>query len=189
MKTKIKILLIALLSIVLCLVLTGCGEQQEVNETDANKLAEEFVKAIMELDEGEESDASGEAVEGEYVEDEDGDLKEEEGEEEEVTDPYAGTLTEVYSDDSTLIYKDEDAYMVFKHNGDEITGYSVYAEFDSEEEAKEALDEYNEDPDEDVINAYVDGNKVYLEYDKSVYEDLTLSTVKLMYTLMQDDGE
>ena len=160
---KLKIALIGILSIVLCLVLTGCGTEpaeksQEVEDIKIEALGDD-------------------------------DLEDEDIEDEEEAE-YESSVTKLYEDDSKIVYQDGEAIMEFTFNGEEITGYKVYTEFDTAEDAQLALDDYNEDPDEDISRAYVEGNKLYFEYDESVYGELTASEVKFMYSILEvTDGE
>lgn len=157
---KLKIFLIGFLSIVLCLCLTGCGAEETKYENIANAIVNEFFDENTKTAEVEGEDES-------YEQD---------------------SVKKIYEDNSKLIYQEGDTYMVYTFSGDRITGYSAYTEFENVAAAQIALNEYNKDPDEEVRRAYIDGNKLYFEYDETVYGDLTVSEVKLTYSLLESFG-
>ena len=141
-------------------ILTGCGAKEEVTKNELETQINNVIDDIF-SDLGNNTNYSTSTINDKSL-----DLPE-----------------ELYSDDTKLVFQDDDdTYMVFTYSGETITGYSVYVLFDSEALAKVALEEYNKDPDEDVKKVYVDGNKVIIEYDESVYKDLTTSAVKYIYT-------
>ncbi len=179
---KTKLFLIGLISIVLCFALAGCGEQEKVEENinaQIDKIMEDILAEIDEENVIEESDIAPETI----VEPEDTELTTEPEEDSEESTIKALGL---YSNDTQIVFKEDDTYMVFTHNGDEITGYYAYVICENAELAQAAIDEFNQDRDDDVKDVYLDGNKVVIEYEESVYEGLTVETVKLAYSFLQE---
>ena len=159
---KTKLFLIGLISIVLCLCLTGCGAQEKTTQNDIENQINSLIDDIFS-----ETDATNSSTSA--------------------TTDKARDVSDLYKDNTLVFEDDDDTYMVFTYSGEKITGYSVYIVYESEEIAKLALNEYNLDPDEDVKRAYVDGNRVVIEYDESVYDDLTTTAVKFLYTIEEKD--
>ena len=95
---------------------------------------------------------------------------------------------ELYSDSSKIVYDFSGVYkLVFDYSGDKITGYSLYFQYNSVEEATYAREsikaQYEEAEVEDVS---IKGKYVVVKYAPSVYEDLTVEAVKTTYSYLQE---
>lgn len=167
---KTKLFLIGLISIVLCLCLTGCGTQENVvTQKDVEQQVNNLIDMLLSDDETENNTTAAVSTENNSTE----------------TVSKSNPL-KLYSDDTKIVFLEDDTYMVFTYSGNEITGYTAYVLFDSAAEAQIALAEYNEDPDEDVKSIQANGSTVVLEYDESVYEGLTVDMIKLAYSYLEE---
>ena len=95
---------------------------------------------------------------------------------------------EISSDKNTISFKqDETTTAVYHHDGEKITGFEAYKEFDSVELALAAEAEAKADPEtmEDVESIKVEGNKVHVVFKASAYEGTTLEEVQQAVALIQ----
>lgn len=78
-------------------------------------------------------------------------------------------------------------HQVYTYEGEKITGFKSYAEFESTEKAKEAYDKYNsaEEFKSEFKNVEIDGKYVILTVPEEQYKDLTTSTIKSYIDLLE----
>ncbi len=96
---------------------------------------------------------------------------------------------ELYSDETKIVYNNEDEYKIVIHkDGDKITGIEHYYSFETEEEATLAISEltnkYNANEDfEQIIQ-----NDRYIKvlFKKESYETLTLTDIKEQYSNLEE---
>ena len=156
---KKKILLVGILIISICLVLTGC-ENKEV-ETSKNTTTEnEAIKTNKTAENNNKNEETKTDI----------DLN----------------IEELYSDNSKLVYKNEDTYMVFTYSGEKITGFTAYEEYASAYAAQLALEEYNKDPDPDVAKVYLKGRYLVAEFKDSEYTTFSVSELKQAMSYLQE---
>ena len=101
-------------------------------------------------------------------------------------DQNSSDIIELYSDDSKLVYRSTDnTDLVFYHEGEKITGYETYITYEDSAAATLALNLLDKE-DESIKNAYTRGKYLIVEYDESVYKDLTASAVRFAYGALRE---
>ena len=93
---------------------------------------------------------------------------------------------ELYSDDTKLVFARGDGKVVFYYSGNEITGETAYFNYQTNAAAKIALDVLNNDKDDNIDKAYVQGKYLVVEYNENEYGTLTLEDVKLTYSYIEE---
>lgn len=91
---------------------------------------------------------------------------------------------ELYSDSSKIVFQNGNAKLVYYYSGDKITKYESYLDYQSSTAAKYALSILEKDG--DIKKAYTDGRYLIIEYDESVYEDLTTTDVRTVYSYLKE---
>ena len=91
---------------------------------------------------------------------------------------YVVTMDREEDDDTSSAVK---VHYVFNHSGDKITGAAIYAEFENEDAAKAAFEEYKKEND-DTENMSVDGKYIVTKADQKDYEDYTLEDIKASFS-------
>ena len=79
-------------------------------------------------------------------------------------------------------------YYVFTHSGDKITGAAMYAEFENEDAAKAAFEEYKTE-NEDTTNVSVNGKYFIIKSEANEFEDYTLEDIKSIYEYEDEDED
>lgn len=79
-------------------------------------------------------------------------------------------------------------YYVFNHSGDKITGAAMYAEFENEDAAKAAFEEYKAE-NEDTTNVSVNGKYFIIKSEANEFEDYTLEDIKSIYEYDYEDED
>ena len=79
-------------------------------------------------------------------------------------------------------------YYVFTHSGDKITGAAMYGEFESEDAAKAAFEEYKAE-NEDMKNVSVSGKYFIIKSEADEFDDYTLDDIKSMYEEIDYEDE
>ena len=92
---------------------------------------------------------------------------------------------ELYSDDTKMVFKIEDIEAVYYYEGETITAYHAYAKYPTVADANIALAAAKQEENETIDKAYVKGTYLVIEYNKSLYENLTTSNVRLLYSTLE----
>ena len=92
---------------------------------------------------------------------------------------------ELYSDDTKMVFKIEDIEAVYYYEGETITAYHAYAKYPTIADANIALAAAKQEENETIDKAYVKGTYLVIEYNKSLYENLTTSNVRLLYSALE----
>ena len=92
---------------------------------------------------------------------------------------------ELYSDDTKMVFKIEDIEAVYYYEGETITAYHAYAKYPTVADANIALAAAKQEENETIDKAYVKGTYLVIEYNKSLYENLTTSNVRLLYSALE----
>ena len=87
----------------------------------------------------------------------------------------------VTNDKQIVFFQPENTYIVYKNDGEKITGHETYTDYASEESAKEALKGYTEADRANFADIKTDGQYVVVVYKDEEYKDYTLSLVKQAY--------
>ena len=93
---------------------------------------------------------------------------------------------ELYSDDTKLVFARGDGKVVFYYKGNEITGETAYFNYQSNALAKIALNALNNEEDDNIAKAYIQGKYLVVEYNENEYGTLTLDEVKLTYAYLEE---
>jgi len=93
---------------------------------------------------------------------------------------------ELYSDSTKYVFELSNTKYVFYYSGDTITAYHTYVDYNDAATAKTAyqllkLEDYPE-----VNKYYVKGKYIVFEWNKSQYEDMTVSELKTAYSYMKE---
>ena len=98
---------------------------------------------------------------------------------------YVVTVNREEGDDTSSADK---VHYVFNHSGDKITGAAIYAEFENEDAAKAAFEEYKkENDDNDTVNMSVDGKYIVTKADQKEYENYTLEDIKASFSEQEQE--
>ena len=92
---------------------------------------------------------------------------------------------ELYSDDTKMVFKIEDIEAVYYYEGETITAYHAYAKYPTVADANIALAAAKQEENETIDKEYVKGTYLVIEYNKSLYENLTTSNVRLLYSALE----
>lgn len=92
---------------------------------------------------------------------------------------------ELYSDDTKMVFKIGDIEAVYYYEGETITAYHAYAKYPTIADANIALAAAKQEENETIDKAYVKGTYLVIEYNKSLYENLTTSNVRLLYSALE----
>ena len=162
---KKRIFSLGILLILMCFILTGCGNKSE--ETSTNESNKNTQNNSTSIDTEIKTNNNTTTQDKTSVDDVD--------------------IVELYSDDSKLVFKSADTvYMVFTYSGDKITGYSTYADCGSVSGANAALIEYNKNPDEEVKRVYTKGQYFVAEFKESEYVGLSVSEIRQAMSYLQE---
>ena len=93
---------------------------------------------------------------------------------------------ELYSDDTKIVYKNEQGRAVYYYSGDKITAYHVYIDYGTAANARVALSIINNEENETIESAHVDGKYLVIVYDKSTYETLDVKTLRMVYSYLEE---
>ena len=97
----------------------------------------------------------------------------------------------LYSDDKQIVFANQNVKMVFTYEGDTITGYYEYIDYQDKSLANQALAalKYADDKDEDdntIKDYYVKGTYLVIEYKESEFEGTTLEDIKRTYSYLEE---
>ena len=91
---------------------------------------------------------------------------------------------DLYSDDTRIVFSTDQGLIIFYYEGNKITGYHVYFDYEDNETATYALSTLEKD--EEVEKMYVRDKYLVFEYKESAYEYLTLEDVKKSYSYLEE---
>ena len=92
----------------------------------------------------------------------------------------------LYSDNTKYVFEFGSVRYVFYYKGDKITGQETYIDYGSSEMAEMAEKLLKTEDLESVEKHYVKGKYLVLVYNKSAYENLTVSDIKDAYSYMSE---
>ncbi len=95
----------------------------------------------------------------------------------------------LYTDNNKLVYENSNTKYIFYFSGEEITAYHTYVDYGDAVTANYAYQVFKNDGVDTADKFYVKGKYVVFEWNKSEYEDLTASQVKLAYSYMKQINE
>ncbi len=149
-----RLFFLGLISIVLCIVLTGCGVENKpaTGEEQADEMEQKVYNAVTPT-----TDEAKEVIQE----------------------------MDLYSDNTKMVFISGQTRLVFYYSGEEITGYVTYIDYGNEATAENALTLVDEE-DESIEKAYTKGKYLVMEYDKSEYENLSVSDVKNAYSYLKE---
>ena len=104
---------------------------------------------------------------------------------------------EFESNDKQIIFQRGGNTVVYKRDGDTITGFSTYIDYDTPAKANDALQALQERNDSSVEKAEVNGKYLVITYSEKTYEGLTVddivdsyeSVANYSYARMDDNAE
>ena len=150
---KSKVLIFGIVIIAICIILTGCEDKKNSEETENQTVVQNKIEEVIEN----------------------------------TTEETNVDIGKLYSDDTRLVYKLEDnVYSVFYYNVETVTKACSYVDYNTEEEANQALEEYNKEPDSDIVKAYTDDNFLVLELKEEEFKDVTVSELKKAMSHLQE---
>ncbi|MBR6034285.1 MAG: hypothetical protein IKP28_06145 [Clostridia bacterium] len=159
---KKKLLFLGIISVALVILLAGCGAEVE-NPTISESVTADIDATEEEIEQKAYSQVTPTSDEGkEAIQD-----------------------LELYSDSTKIVFANGQTKMVFTYNGDEITGYMVYIDYENATTAAYALTLIDGE-DDSIEKAYVSGNYLVIEYAKSEYENLTVDDVRRAYSYLKE---
>ena len=91
---------------------------------------------------------------------------------------------ELYSDGTKIVFGNGNSKLVYYYSGDEITKYEAYLDYGTAAAAQYAYSIFEKD--DSIKNAYVKGKYLVVEYDESLYENLTVSEVRTLYSYLEE---
>lgn len=149
--------------------LTGCGKKDDIY-SDADKIIKQVEKDYQKSIENNQSKKENKTNE---TKNEDDDIK-------------------LVSDDTKIVFNVQDVYyLIYYHNGNEITGLEHIYDYQDEETAKYvgAAIKTGYLEQEDVEKAEIKGTKLRIVYKKSAYEGETLESIKQTYSYLKEIQE
>lgn len=165
-----KKIVLSVLVILTCLSLVACGTQQEVKpvETPVSSVtgqetsAPDVIATIENNVEEEPTETNGDA-----------------------TEAIDYDNIDLYSDDTKMVFTVSDTVSgVYYHDGEKITGYEVYAKYDTPALAEAAKLTYD-DSDENIESMTVKGNYLVVKYKESEYENQSLEELKQSFAILE----
>ena len=102
------------------------------------------------------------------------------------TQTSSDTEWNLFSDDSKTVFENTNTKYVFYHTGETITAYHTYVDYNDAATAAAAYAVFQQQGVEDADKVYLQGRYVVFEWNKSTYEDMTTSTLKLAYSYMKE---
>lgn len=97
--------------------------------------------------------------------------------------------TELFSDDTKIVFNVQNAYyIIFHHNGTDITGFEYTYDYGDVETAKalEGSIKATYELDETVEKVERNGSKLKIIFKESEYKDLTLESIKETYSYLEE---
>lgn len=95
----------------------------------------------------------------------------------------------LYSDDTKLVFNMEDLYyIVFYHNGNEVTGLEYIYDYPDIETVKffEKTVKASYEADDSVEKVEVKGKQLRIKFKKSVYDGQTVESIKQAYSYLEE---
>ena len=95
---------------------------------------------------------------------------------------------ELYSDDHKIVFKQvTGSYLVFYYEGNQITGYETYLDYEDSTTASVAVDIIKNDHEnyQNVKSVSQKGQYVVVEYNENEYSAYSLDDVKSTYSLLE----
>ena len=159
MKKKI---LLTLFVIVMCFGLVGCGQKEEDKNVN-NDVKQDEVKTNNNSDNSNtQSEIPNNTTQNEAPD------------------------IELYSDDTKIVFKNDQGMAVYYYKGKEITGSHLYIDYGTEEAAKIALSVLNTEENETIESAHTEGKYLVIVYKKSTYDTLNVDTLRLVYSYLEE---
>ena len=93
---------------------------------------------------------------------------------------------ELYSDDTKIVFKTEQGRAVYSYEGQKITDYRVYIDYTTPSNANIALSVLNQEENETIESAHVEGRYLVIVYKKSTYESFTVDTLRMVYSYLEE---
>ena len=100
-----------------------------------------------------------------------------------------GDSLKLYSDDSKIVFDGDQGRLVFGYEGDKITSYKLYVEYENATLANIAVNVLKETSGSEVKDVKTEGRYVIVEYNESEFKDLTVESVKQAYANLQEVKE
>lgn len=92
----------------------------------------------------------------------------------------------LYSDDTKMVFELENVKHVFYYQGDIITAYHTYVDYNDLESAKYAYQYLKKEDLENVDKYYLKGRYIIFEMKDSEYEDILVSDLRNLYSYMKE---
>ena len=102
------------------------------------------------------------------------------------TQTSSDTEWNLFSDDNKTVFENTNTKYVFYHTGETITAYHTYVDYNDAATAAAAYAVFQQQGVDDADKVYLQGRYVVFEWNKSTYEDMTTSTLKLAYSYMKE---
>lgn len=150
--------LLGLFVIIMCFVLVGCGQAEE-NESGNNSIKQDEIENNNNNNQNETQDNT--------------------------TQNDAADI-ELYSDDTKIVFKNDQGRAVYYYSGKEITAYHVYIDYETAANANIALSVLNTEENETIESAHVEGKYLVIVYKKSTYESLNVDTLRMVYSYLEE---
>jgi hypothetical protein len=93
---------------------------------------------------------------------------------------------ELYSDDTKIVFKNEQGRVVYYYSGKQITGQRLYVDYGTPKDANVALSILNYEENETIDSAHVEGKYLVIVYNKSTYESFDVDTLRLVYSYLEE---
>lgn len=151
-----KKILISVLVLFICFVLVGCGKTDENNEGNGSTRQDE---TEINNNQSETPDNTTQSKEADI---------------------------ELYSDDTKIVFKSEQGRDVYYYSGKTITAHHVYIDYGTAANANIALSIVNNEENETIESAHVEGKYLVIVYEKSTYESLNVDTLRLVYSYLEE---
>ena len=100
-----------------------------------------------------------------------------------------GTDLKWYSDDTKIVYKYFDEYlMVFYYSGNTITGLEYVFDYEHSDIADDVFEEFKteEEKENDVASVVKDGQYIIVKYTEDHYKELTVESLKKLYSNFEE---
>lgn len=170
---KRKILLLTVLSLVMCLALTGCGKKEEEKKNNSNN---ENQTAIT------NNENNAEPKNTEEPNNKENNQNTTDNENNNNTNTVNDDIMNVKltTDDKRLVIDTPQGKIVITHEGEKITGSYLYVNYVDEATAKaaaELLKQENKD-EQNIKSIKVEGTYVVVEYVEEEYEDISFSDLQ-----------
>ena len=179
---KRKVLVLAVLSLVMCLLLTGCGKKEEEKKENTNK---ENQSAITNNENTPEPKKTAEPNNNENNENNENNNSNENNQNNNGQTENNEQKVKLSTDDKRFVIDTPQGKIVINHEGEKITGYYLYVNYIDEASAKAALEvakqQYGSEL--NIKKIYTEDNYVVFEYVEEEYEGISYSDLKSLVDL------